>query len=86
MANMNIGTKLTIGQRSCDAEQAGAPALLEDGDDHAVGGADREHVHDRGLEGHEQRAEHDHQQQERQPDDRADEQRQAAGEAVATGR
>ena len=53
-----------------------APAPLEHRDDHAVGGADRQQVHDRGLERHEDRAEHDHQQQERQHDHRADEPRQ----------
>ena len=48
------------------ADEALAPAPLEHGDDHAVGGADRQQVHDRRLERHQHRAEHDHQQQERQ--------------------
>ena len=63
-----------------DADQAHAPAPLEDGDDHAVGRADRQQVHDHGLQRHEQAAEHDHQQQERQDQHGADQQR-AAGRA-----
>ena len=49
-----------------DADELLAPAPLEDRDDHAVRGADRQQVHDRGLERHEDRSEHRHQQQEAQ--------------------
>ena len=76
MANMIIGRNGLIGTVLCEADQLVAPAPLEHGDDHAVGGADRQQVHDRGLERHEHRPEHDHQQQERQADDGADEERQ----------
>jgi hypothetical protein len=57
-----------------DTEQTAAPSPLEHGDDHAVGGADGQQVHDSCLERNQDRAEHHHQQQERQEDDGADEQ------------
>ena len=62
-----------------DVEQAAAPAPLEHGDDDAVGGADRQQVHDHGLERHQQRAEHHHQQQERQAEHGGEEPRQPLG-------
>ena len=65
-------------QRLVDADAGRAPPLLEHEHDDAVGGADREQVHHRGLDRHEDRAEHDHQQDERQADDTADEQREPA--------
>ena len=59
-----------------DADEVLHPAPLEDRDDDAVGGADRQQVHDDGLERHEQRAEHGHQEQERQSEHGAEEERQ----------
>ena len=81
MANSIIGTNGSIGA-PFDAEQAAAPAPLEHGDDDAVGGADREQVHDHRLERHEQRPEHDHQQQERQAQHGGEEVRQRVGQVV----
>src|SRR3712207_6934810 len=43
--------------------------------EHAVGRADREHVHDRRLERHHHRPEDDHQHDEAQPEHRAEEER-----------
>ena len=60
-----------------DAEDAVPPSPLEHGDDHAVRGADRQQVHDHGLQRDEQAAEHGHQQQEAEHEHRADEDRQA---------
>ena len=71
MANISIGASGMIGTVSCDTDQAGAPAPLEDRDDDAVGGTHAEHVEHRGLQRHQDRAEHDHQDQEGQPDDGA---------------
>ena len=68
--------------RAVQPDQLGAPAPLEHRDEHAVGGGDRQQVHERGLERDEDRPEHDHQQQERHRHDGGDEQRQAAGDAV----
>ena len=82
MANRNIGTHASIGPDLVDADQVHAPAPLEDGDEDAVGGADRQQVHDHGLERHEQAAEHRHQQQEAEQQHDADQQRHAAGEVV----
>ena len=65
-----------------DADQARAPAPLEHRDDDAVRGTDRQQVHDDGLERHEQRPEHDHQQQEAEHEDRADQERQPVAEVV----
>src|SRR5207245_6902305 len=62
--------------RLLDAEEAAQPAPLEDGDHYAVGRADREQVHDHGLQRHEEAAEHGHQQQEAQHEHGADEDRQ----------
>ena len=62
-----------------DADQLHAPAPLEDGDEDAVGGADRQQVHDHRLERHEHAAEHGHQQQEAEQQHDADQQRHAAG-------
>ncbi len=50
-----------------------APSPLEDGDEHAVGGADRQQVEDCGLERHDRRAEDASEQEERQHDHRGDE-------------
>ena len=66
---MNIGMKLTIGSDSCTPKRPRAAALLEHEHHDAVCRADREQVHHRGLDRHEDRAEHDHQQDERQADD-----------------
>ena len=65
-----------------DAEQAGTPAPLEDGDDHAVGGAHRQQVHDHGLQRHEHAPEHGHQQQEREHQDGTDQDRQPRTEVL----
>src|SRR5579859_5545258 len=59
---------------------AGEPAELEDGDDHAEGGADREQVHDRGLQGDQQGAEDDREQERGERDDDGDEQPELGGE------
>jgi hypothetical protein len=63
-----------------DPEQGAEPAVLEDGDDDSQRGADREQVHDRGLQRDDQRAEHDHQQHGGEQHDDADEVRQPVGE------
>ena len=65
-----------------DADEVGAPAPLEDRDEHAVGRADRQDVHDDGLERHEERSEDHHQEQERQRQHGAEEDERAAGEEV----
>ena len=65
-----------------DAEQRRAPAPLEDRDDHAVGGADRQQVEDGRRQRHPDRAEHRHQQQDREADDDRDEHRQTRGDLV----
>jgi hypothetical protein len=65
-----------------DAEQRVTPSPLEDDDDHAVGGGDREHVHDHGLERDEHRAEHHHEDEERHAEDGGEEQRHAVAEVV----
>ena len=69
-------------RRRLDAGQSAEPAPLEDGDDDAVGGRDRQHVHDDRLERHQQRAEHHHQQQERHGEYGAEEDQDAATEIV----
>ena len=51
------------------------PTPLEHGNDDAIGGADRKQVHDDGLERHEQRPEHDHQEKERQAENGTEEDR-----------
>ena len=61
-----------------DPEQPGAVALLEDQRHEAERGADRQQVHDRGLDRDHDRAEHDQQQQRAEEHDDADEQRQLA--------
>ncbi len=63
-----------------DAEQAAAPAELEDGDDDAVGGADAEQVEDGGLDGERQAAEGGHDEEEGDRDHNGDDDRQAAGD------
>ena len=65
-----------------DADEAGAPAPLEHGDDDAVRRTDRQQVHDDGLERHEQRPEHDHQQQEAEDEHRTDQVREPVAEVV----
>ena len=58
-----------------EAEQVRAPAPLEDGDEHAVGGADRQQVeHDRLARDHD-RAERDEQEQEREHEHEAEDER-----------
>ena len=54
---------MTVG--AVEPEQPAEPAPLEDGDDDAVGAADRQQVHHRRLQRHGDGPEHDHQQQER---------------------
>ena len=81
MANIIIGTNGSMGP-AADADDAAEPAPLEHGHDDAVGGADRQQVHDHGLERHEQRAEHHHQQQERQRQHGDEEVRQPRAEVV----
>ena len=81
MANSIIGTHGSIGRR-LHAGEVAEPAPLEQGDHDAVGRADRQQVHDHGLERHQQRAEHDHQQQERQHQHGAEEDRQPLGQVV----
>ena len=54
------------------------PAVLEDRGQHAVGGADREHVHHRRLQRDHHRAEREHQQQEAERDHDHDLERQLA--------
>ncbi len=51
------------------AERGREPAPLEDRDDHAERGEDREQESDGGLDGHEHRPEHHHEQQDREADD-----------------
>ena len=63
-----------------DADQAHAPAPLEDGDEDAVGGADRQQVHDHGLQRHENTSEHSHQQDEAEQQHDADEHRHAVAD------
>ena len=81
MANSISGRIASIGP-PVDADEVGAPAPLEDRDEHAVGGGDRQHVHDDGLERHQQRAEDHHQQQERQRQHGGEEDERAPGEEV----
>ena len=81
MAKSIIGMNGSIGAGSTPMMSL-RPAPLEDRDDHAVGGADRQQVHDHGLERHEQRAEHRHQQQERQRQHGPEEVGEPAGEVV----
>ena len=68
-------------------EEVLAPAVLEDGDEHAVRGADREQVqHDR-LDRDHDRAERDQQQQEREREHEAeDERRRVLEQRVRVGR
>ena len=54
MAKNIIGAKVSMGP-GCEAGDVAEPAPLHDGDGDAVGGADRQQVHDHGLERHEQR-------------------------------
>ncbi len=68
------------GRARIDTEHAAEPSPLEDHHHHAVGGADRQQVHDDGLERHEHAAEDDEQQHEAQQEHTADEPRQSAGE------
>ena len=70
------------GDGAADAEQARAPAPLEDGDDDPVGGADRQEVEQRRLEREHQAAERRQQQQERRQEDDADDDRQPRGDGV----
>ena len=55
-----------------EAQQALAPAPLEDGDEHAEGRADREQVEDDRLEGDHNRAERDQQQSEGENQDESE--------------
>ena len=57
-------------------------ALLEDRGEDAVGGADRQQVHERGLQRRDHRAERDQQQQHAQADDDRDDQRQPLADQV----
>ena len=61
-----------------EVEQVLAPAPLEDRDEHAVGGGDREQVEDDRLERDHDRAERDQQQQEREQQHEAEDQRHRA--------
>src|SRR5215207_8508422 len=70
-------------RRAVDAHQLAGPAALGQVGDDAVRGADREQVHRARLEPDHDRAEAEEQQQERQPDDPADEQRQPVGRRLA---
>src|SRR4029453_15282126 len=63
-----------------EVEQVLEPPPLEHGHHHAVGRADRQQVHQGGLERYRDGAEHDHQQQERRRQDRGDEDGQGVGE------
>ena len=63
---MKIGSHGRDAAVRVEVEQALAPAPLEDGDEHAVGGADREQVEDDRLDRDHDRAERDEQQQERE--------------------
>ncbi len=65
------------------ADQFVQPAPLEHGDNHAVGRADRQQVHQRGLDRDENGPEHDKQQQERQADHDRHEHREPSAEDVA---
>ena len=58
------------------------PAPLEDGDDDAVGGTDRQQVHDRRLERDHHRPEHRHEQQEGQDDHGDDHPRQSVRQVI----
>ena len=58
-----------------EVEQMQAPAVLEDGDQHAEGGAGGEQVHHCRDRGDEQAAERHHQQQEPEPEDDPDDHR-----------
>ena len=64
MAKRNIGIHASIGPLRSTPISLRRPTPLEDRHEYAVGRADREQVHDHGLERHEQAAEHGHQQQE----------------------
>ena len=66
-----------------EADEALRPSPLEDRDGGAVRRGDREQVHHRGGERHEDRVEHQHQQEERQQHDRADEVGEPVADAVA---
>ena len=72
-----------IGTVASKPDEVLTPAPLEDHDHDAVGGADAQQVHQRGLQGHEHRAEHQREQQERQQDDCADEQRKPVAHSAA---
>ena len=65
-----------------EPDQLEADALLEDQDQHPVGGGDREQVHQPGGERHDDRAERDHQQQEAERDDDRDHERQLLADLV----
>ena len=79
---MNGGTGVAV---SMPDELAG-PAALREQRDHAVGGADREQVQDRGLQRDRDRAEGDEQQQQREAGDDADEPAAAARSWPRPGR
>ncbi len=72
--------------RPVEADRGGAVALLEDRGEDAVGGADRQQVHERRLERGDHGAERDQQQQHAQADDDRDDQRQALGRSGRRGR
>src|SRR6188472_464208 len=62
--------------RVVEPDQRGTPAELEDSGDDAVGGGDRDQVHRRRLDRHQQRAEGEQQDDEAEADDDRDHQRQ----------
>ena len=77
MANSIIGAQASIGPFAAEADEAVADAPLEHGDQRAERGGDREHVHDHGLRGTTMLWNTNSQQQERQQQHGADEERQA---------
>ena len=66
-----------------EAEQAVEPAPLEDRDEDAEGGADREQVHQHRLQRQEQRAQHHHQDEEAEREDEEDDLPHRAADLVA---
>ncbi len=75
-----IGAKFSTGPGSCTPNTVAQPAPLEDGDDRAEGGEQRQHEPAGRDDRHEQRAEHHDHDQQRQPDHDAEVERQRVGE------
>ena len=78
---MNIGQPVGDAAVRVEVEQALAPAPLEERDDHAVGGGDREQVEEDRLDRDHDRAERDEQEPEGEQEDEAEDDRHRASTA-----